>query len=107
VINTREFTGLKLKELLRIEADLKDIITERKQVEAKEVRNEVQEFIQKRGFNLQELGFTRTQKGYKATMAPKYRNPDNPKETWTGHGRKPNWMLSAFGKGAKLDDFRV
>ena len=26
---------------------------------------------------------------------PKYRNPDNPDQTWTGRGKKPNWLKNA------------
>src|SRR4051812_16548556 len=25
-------------------------------------------------------------------VRPKYRNPDNPAETWAGRGRKPKWV---------------
>lgn len=25
----------------------------------------------------------------------KYRNPDNPDQTWTGRGKKPNWLKGA------------
>lgn len=26
---------------------------------------------------------------------PKYRNPNNPEQTWTGRGKKPNWLKDA------------
>jgi len=29
---------------------------------------------------------------------PKYRNPANPSQTWTGHGKKPAWFLAALKK---------
>src|SRR4051794_12275797 len=29
-------------------------------------------------------------------VAPKYRNPDNPAETWTGRGRQPRWVQAAL-----------
>jgi DNA-binding protein H-NS len=37
----------------------------------------------------------------------KYRNPDNPSETWAGTGRKPKWLTEAEAKGKKLEDFEV
>lgn len=37
----------------------------------------------------------------------KYKNSDNPMETWTGRGRKPNWLTEAIAKGKKLEDFEV
>ena len=45
--------------------------------------------------------------GGRATVAPKYRNPDNPQETWSGRGRKPRWMTAAIKAGKKLRDFRI
>ncbi|HRD67330.1 MAG TPA: H-NS histone family protein [Candidatus Competibacter sp.] len=38
---------------------------------------------------------------------PKYRNPANPEQTWTGHGKKPGWLRQAIEGGAKQEDFRI
>lgn len=40
-------------------------------------------------------------------VAPKYRNPANPKETWTGRGKQPRWLATETGKGRKLDEFLI
>jgi DNA-binding protein H-NS len=37
----------------------------------------------------------------------KYRNPADPSQTWTGRGRKPNWLGQAEKKGQKLESFAV
>src|SRR5262252_4467396 len=29
------------------------------------------------------------------SVAPKYRNPENPSETWAGRGLKPRWLAAA------------
>lgn len=39
--------------------------------------------------------------------AAKYANPDNRSETWTGRGRKPNWLVAKLAKGAALQDFAI
>lgn len=42
------------------------------------------------------------------TVAIKYRDPDNPENTWTGRGRMPRWMTAAIeGKGAQKEDFLI
>lgn len=38
---------------------------------------------------------------------PKYRNPDNPTETWSGRGRKPAWVEAHLGAGRQLRDLTV
>lgn len=40
-------------------------------------------------------------------VAPKYRNPANRKETWTGRGKQPRWMAALVAKGKKPDDFLI
>lgn len=45
--------------------------------------------------------------GPKGSVAPKYRNPDNPEETWAGRGLKPRWLTAAIKSGAKLEDFAI
>lgn len=41
------------------------------------------------------------------TVKPKYRNPANRSETWTGRGLKPRWMVAAMKGGKKLEDFAI
>jgi DNA-binding protein H-NS len=33
----------------------------------------------------------------------KYRNPVNPEQGWTGHGRKPGWVVDYLGNGGTLE----
>lgn len=40
-------------------------------------------------------------------VPPKYRNPGNSKETWTGRGKQPLWMAALVKKGKKPDDFLI
>jgi DNA-binding protein H-NS len=45
--------------------------------------------------------------GARGSVAPKYRNPENPTETWAGRGLKPRWLASAIKGGKKVDDFLI
>ena len=45
--------------------------------------------------------------GSKGKVAPKYRNPQNPSETWTGRGRMPLWIKTLTDKGAKREKFLI
>src|SRR6267143_3134637 len=46
-------------------------------------------------------------RGVRGKVAPKYRNPENPGETWAGRGLKPRWLAAALKSGKKLDDFSI
>lgn len=39
--------------------------------------------------------------------AIKYRNPANPAQGWTGHGRKPGWVITFLANGGTLDKLAV
>ena len=58
---------------------------------------------EKAGFSLNDLfGKRSTRKG---SGEVKYRNPKDTAQTWTGRGRKPNWLIDATKKGAKIESF--
>lgn len=40
-------------------------------------------------------------------VAPKYRNPANPLETWAGRGKRPRWLAAELDAGKKLEDFAI
>jgi DNA-binding protein H-NS len=45
--------------------------------------------------------------GARGPVAPKYRNPENPSETWAGRGLKPRWLAAALKGGKKLEHFSI
>jgi DNA-binding protein H-NS len=40
-------------------------------------------------------------------VKPKYRNPSDRSETWTGRGRTPLWMAALVKRGKKPADFLI
>ena len=51
-------------------------------------------------------GKTRVQSS-RTKVLPKYRNPDNPEETWSGRGRQPRWVQATLAEGETLDDLAI
>jgi DNA-binding protein H-NS len=45
--------------------------------------------------------------GARGAVAPKYRNPENPAETWAGRGLKPRWLAAALKSGKKIEHFSI
>jgi DNA-binding protein H-NS len=43
----------------------------------------------------------------RAKVAPKYRNPNNPEETWSGRGRAPGWMAAHLEAGGQKADLAI
>jgi len=40
-------------------------------------------------------------------VLPKFRNPDEPSETWAGRGKQPRWVRKQLRSGKRMDDFRI
>lgn len=45
--------------------------------------------------------------GSRAAVAPKYRNPGNHAETWSGRGRQPRWLTALTAAGHKMDEYLI
>jgi DNA-binding protein H-NS len=40
-------------------------------------------------------------------VAPKYRNPADPTQTWAGRGQPPRWLAAELSAGKKLEDYLI
>jgi DNA-binding protein H-NS len=40
-------------------------------------------------------------------VLPKYQNPKNPAETWSGRGKQPHWVQAQLRAGKKLERFLI
>jgi DNA-binding protein H-NS len=67
------------------------------------VRDKVMAMISSEGLDYAELlehtTFARRKK--RGKVKPKYGNPKNPGETWSGRGRQPRWFAAAIRAGKK------
>ncbi len=96
-----------LKELIDLELKVKKAIVSARERERSEIKSKVEAMIEKSGFSIDEI-FSRGRGAMKGrTVAPKYANPENKSETWTGRGRKPKWLVAKLNKGAKIEQFAI
>ena len=99
-----------LNELRRLGSDVENEITVRHQQELGKARDQILSMAQDLGLSVEELlGTTRKKaKGGKpGAVQPRYRNPADSQQTWTGRGRQPKWVGEALANGRNLDDFRI
>jgi DNA-binding protein H-NS len=40
-------------------------------------------------------------------VLPKYQNPNEPSETWSGRGKRPRWLTAALKTGHSIEDFVI
>ena len=41
------------------------------------------------------------------TVAPKYRDPESPSQTWAGRGQSPRWLTAYEQQGRKREEFLI
>ena len=97
---------MSLQELVALQPRLEEAIAEARQRERSEIKEKIAALAAGSGFSVSELfGTVRGLKGSK--VAPKYMNPDNRSETWSGRGRQPRWLVAKLAEGAKLEQFKI
>ena len=93
-------------ELSKLEAEIARLKAEKQNEERAALREKMSAMARDHGFDMAEL-FDKGRKG-KGSVAPKYRDPKNSENTWTGRGRMPRWMVAATkGSKAKKEDFLI
>jgi DNA-binding protein H-NS len=91
-------------ELARMQVDIERIKAEKQNAERSTIKQKLIDTAKAAGFDIHEL-FGNRRKG---KVAPKYCDPKNPANTWTGRGRMPRWMVAALKGGkAKKEDFLI
>jgi DNA-binding protein H-NS len=92
-------------ELLKLQERVGAAIADKRVEDAAATKEQLRAMAEKAGFSLSELFGKRGPK--KGSAGVKYRNPKDSSQTWTGRGRKPNWLVDALKKGAKIESFNI
>jgi DNA-binding protein H-NS len=98
------YDKMSAKELTEHIARAQKALAAAKERERSDVKQRIASLAQNAGFSVNELFGGR---GRGKGVSVKFANPDNRSETWTGRGRKPNWLVAKLNKGAKLADFAL
>ncbi|WP_120632604.1 H-NS family nucleoid-associated regulatory protein [Ruegeria sp. EL01] len=92
-------------ELRKIQVDVDAALAERQKQDRIDAKTAAEAAAAEYGFSLDEL--LTVQKPAKTKAAPKYKNPENPEQTWSGRGRKPAWLADALTAGADMADLEI
>lgn len=101
-----DLENLSLKELKQLQKDVSVAVEQYKDRERRKALAEVEAFARERGLtpgDLSEISLKRSRK----PAAPKYANPADRSQTWTGRGRQPRWVVAALADGKALEDLAI
>lgn len=113
-----DIKSLSLPELRKLVVRVeKAIVAEEKRLK-KAALAEIKSVAQKHGLSLAEIAGAEKAPAKKAKaakgkkkktnkVAPKYRNPEDADQTWSGRGLRPRWVVAAMDSGKTLDDIAI
>jgi DNA-binding protein H-NS len=52
-------------------------------------------------------GELKATQGKRPAVPVKYRDPNNPKNAWSGRGIRPRWLQQHLNQGHSIDEFKV
>lgn len=93
-------------ELNEVKAKADRLAAEKRDAEKQELQNSILSQIEESPFTVAEILKGLNSKPRK-TVPPKYRSPDNENDTWTGRGRKPQWVVEYLDGGGELDAIEI
>jgi DNA-binding protein H-NS len=103
---TSDLEKMSHAELLEMETRIGRLIVEKREADRAALKEKVTALAREHGFEVREL--VGRGKGRNGAVAPKYRDPQNLANTWSGRGRMPRWMQAALKGGkAKKEDFLI
>ena len=103
-----DLSNYSVDELSKLKTDIDREIRQRRKQEAKEAQKELKAVAEKYGFSLNELvGAPQAGGGQKAKAKALYCHPGDASKTWSGRGRRPNWIKEWEEQGRNIDELRV
>ena len=98
--------NLSLDELKKLQKDVTKAIETYEDRALKAVRAEMDAIARHHGFTLEKV-LSKSPVSPRKPVAPKYANPADSSQTWSGRGRKPRWVVEALANGKSLNDLAI
>jgi DNA-binding protein H-NS len=97
-----DFKSMSTDKLWALHAEITAVLTSRLSAEKRQLEQRLRQLQS----DASEGNVRRERRPYPRVF-PKFRNPDQPLETWAGRGKQPRWLTAQLRAGKKLDDFRI
>lgn len=102
-----DLNSLSLDELKTLQKQVKSTIDNYEARVRREALAAVERKAREMGFSLSDLTGDAATTRRRGHLPPKYANPDNPAQTWSGRGRRPRWFTEALEAGKAPDDLLI
>jgi DNA-binding protein H-NS len=102
------FSEYSIEDLKKLQKDIEKAIVSKAEEAKKTALQKIHNIANEHGLDIDEvLDGLKNPSKKKGKVPPKYRNPNNSSETWTGRGRKPKWVEQALSEGKTLESLEI
>lgn len=101
---------MKIEDLIALKAQADNLIKAKEKDAKRDLINSFKQQAAAAGFTLDELfggAAPKTTRRSSGKVAPKYRNPNNASQTWTGRGKQPIWVREILAQGRSLESIAI
>ena len=103
-IDLKSLNQTQLNELIvRAESRKHELAKEK----TEKVREKIVALAKAEGFTVEELFNGRSGRKTRRPAKPKFRNPADHAQTWSGRGKRPRWFSAALSAGKKEKDLLI
>ena len=99
----RDLEKMKLDDLWDLHQRIAEVLDRKLENEKRKLQKQLDELGRRFGGSPADL----PQRRPYPKVEPKFRNPNNPSETWSGRGKTPHWVADLIAAGRSLEELRI
>ena len=101
-METKQFKSMSTDQLMDLYQKVQLVLADKLQAEMAKIEERLRRVKSVGGL----VSRDRLRRPYPPVL-PKYKNPKNPTEIWSGRGKQPLWVREQLEAGKKLDQFLI
>ena len=101
MMDHRTLTEMPLDDLWELHQSVADILASRLEAD----KSKIEDRLRRLGAGVAPLQEP-THRPYPPVL-PKFRNPAEPHQTWSGRGKRPHWVTELLDAGRSIQDFQI
>ncbi len=106
--NNIDLNNYSVEDLKKLGEKVDKEIEKKKKRDILDLRDEFEKMAKEQvGMSAEEVLFYGKRKSKKTVGEPKYANPNDPSQTWTGRGKRPSWYNDAIDSGKKPEQMLI
>lgn len=102
-----DLSKLTIEEMQELAREIENEIVTRREAERERVLQQMRDLAGSLGMTLEDFLRQERGRGTGRAVAVKYRHPEDSSLTWSGRGKRPNWVNDYLASGKSLADLET